>query len=265
MNTMGKQLIEERVDGGVAVLTLNRSEVLNALTVELIADFSRALASYEEDDSVRAIVVTGAGRAFCSGEDLQVASGNSSSEFAKFVDLLQAFTQRLLAVPIPTVAAVGGPAIGGGCELALACDLRLAREHATVGLPEVGLGLLVTGGTLELLGQIVGRGRATELLLTGRAIDAEEAKSIGLVSEVIPSGEFSARALERARFLAQMPKEGVMELKSALAGLQMPAVSKAMEAESAAIGRLFETDSAKEQIRAFARSRQGRAAPAREE
>lgn len=247
----GEQLLQERLEGGVELLTLNRPEVLNALSLKLLDEFSRVIPSYEEDDSVRAIVLTGAGRAFCSGEDLRIASNSSGGEFARFIEILQAFTQRFLALPIPTIAAVNGPAIGGGCELALACDLRIASEDASFGLPEVDLGLLVTGGTLELLGQIVGRGRATELLFTGRTIDAEEARSIGLVTEVIPNGEFPARALERARSFAEVPREGLMQLKQALAGLQAPAIGRAMEAETVAIAHLFETESAKRRVQAF--------------
>jgi 2-(1,2-epoxy-1,2-dihydrophenyl)acetyl-CoA isomerase len=217
----------------------------------MIRGLSAVVGQAGSGDASRSVILTGAGRAFCSGEDLEIAATTTSSEFAEFIDALQELTRQLLSTQVPTIAAINGPAVGGGCELALACDLRIASETATFRLPEVTLGLSVTGGTLELLKQTVGRGRAMELLLTGRTLDAGEAMEFGLVNEVTSEDRLMTRAIQVAERLTELPFEAVASLKRAVSALEQPALARAMEAETEAVSRLFALPAMREQIADF--------------
>ena len=191
--------------GKVAVLRVNRPEVRNALDLATVRELTAAIASLSADDAVGAIVMTGAGEAvFVSGADINDIRARTRN------DGLAAINSTLFAAiekcPKVTIAAVNGLALGGGCELALSCDLRVAAAHAKFGQPEVGLGIIPGAGATQRLPRIVGLGRAKHLILTGDAIDAQRALEWGLVSAVVPAEELPAHALALAeRVLARGP------------------------------------------------------------
>lgn len=236
---------------GVSVIRLNRPEVRNALTSELVEALSHALTLASEDAGIRGVVLTGAGRAFCSGEDLKVASTASGPEFRAFIGHLQALTRQLLDIDKPVVAALNGPAVGGGAELAMACDVRIASTTASFQMPEVDLGIVVTGGTLFLLSQLVGRGRAVELLLSGRTVSADEAQQIGLVSSCVGESDVLAEAIGRAQEFGNVPDLAMRELKRGLRALDRDALELSMEIESAAAERLFADPTSRENAHKF--------------
>jgi len=183
--------------GRVAVLRVNRPEVRNALDLATVREMSAAIDALSTDDSVGAIVITGAGdTVFVSGADINAIKARTRD------DGLAAINSSLFAAidkcPKVTIAAVNGLALGGGCELALSCDLRIAAAHAKFGQPEVGLGIIPGAGATQRLPRIVGLGRAKHLILTGDAIDAQRALDWGLVSAVVPAAELMTQALALA-------------------------------------------------------------------
>jgi enoyl-CoA hydratase len=176
---------------GIAVLTVDRPEVRNALDGETVAEFHRALDALEADPDARVLIVTGGGdRVFVAGADVRSLLARSNRDVLAGVN--NRLFARLEAFPLPTIAAVNGWALGGGLELALACDLRLAADHAKLGLPETGLGIIPGAGGTQRLPRIVGMGHAKEMVLAGTIHDAESAARIGLVNRVVPGGELAA-------------------------------------------------------------------------
>jgi enoyl-CoA hydratase len=176
------------------VITINRPERRNALNAETIAGIGSALTAAENDDDVRVVVITGAGdRAFCAGMDLRdFAAGTPAGRGTAAGPGLEVFTTRCF--PKPVIAAVNGFALGGGCETAMACTMRIAVETAKFGQPEVALGLIPGGGGTQRLPRLVGKGRALQLILSGDVISAQEAYRMGLVNEIVPASDLTARA-----------------------------------------------------------------------
>lgn len=208
------------VSDGVAVVTLNRPDRLNAVSAELVDDLLAALDAVAVSDA-RAVVLRGAGRAFCAGHDLKEPSGGPPSR--RRLELLQEVTRRLRALP-PVVAAVHGYAIGAGAEFALGCDLILAADDAVFQFPEVGLGLSVTGGASRLLPALVGAVRAKELLLLGDRVDAASALRLGMVNAVCPAAELVDRASALATNIAGKPAHAVAIAKRGIdAGVDVEA------------------------------------------
>jgi len=211
------------VEDGVATLTLHRPEKLNAYTVEMGDEVVAAFARCRDDAAVRAVVLTGAGRAFCSGVDLEhlkahLAGGNATAGRAKLgeEDFLRKLPLDLVAFPKPVIAAINGPAIGVGVTMTLPCDIRIAAESATLGLPFAKLGLLPGLGSTHLLPRLVGRAKALELVLGARPIPAAEAAAIGLVNRVVPDAQLLPAAVELARTMAQHRPEVLAAAKAAL-------------------------------------------------
>ena len=202
---MSDRTVTVAVSDRVAVVTLSRPEVHNALNDRLIAELRDVLAGLADADAVGAVVVTGAGeKAFAAGADIGEVSRYTAhtaleSSMQRAFDAVEEF-------PKPTIAAVNGLALGGGCELAMACDIRIAAAGARFGLPETALGVLPGAGGTQRLARLVGTGRAVELILTGRQVDATEAREIGLVTSVVPPGELAAAARTTAEnILARGP------------------------------------------------------------
>lgn len=190
---------------GVAIVTINRPELRNAVSKQVQADLRAALASFRDDDSVGAVVFTGAGsKAFVAGADIGQLGGYTmhtglDSEMQRLFDEIEDFEK-------PTIAAVNGYALGGGCELAMSCDIRIASDNARFGLPETNLSVLPGAGGTQRLARLVGTGRAIEMILTGRMIDAGEALSFGLVTAVVPQDGLLDKARETAaQILAKGP------------------------------------------------------------
>jgi enoyl-CoA hydratase len=244
----------EREDG-IAVLTIDRQEKLNALDLQVTEEIGQALLELEAEGP-RAILVTGAGeRSFVAGADISAMSVMSPLEAKRFSEIGHAAMALLDRSPVPTIAAVNGYALGGGCEVAIACDVRIAAENATFGFPEVSLGILPGMGGTQRLPRLIGPAFAKELIFTGRRIGAREAHEIGLVNRVVSEGE----ALKVARELAaEIAANGPLAVRHAKAAtnqaLDVDLVSGlGYEADQFAL--LFATEDAREGMGAFAERR----------
>ena len=187
-------------NGNVAIITLNRPERLNAITQALLTGLIQQLETARKDDEVVAVILTGAGRAFCAGEDLkETSAGKTFKQWVEETDGLQQVQRVVLALGKPLIAAVPGYALGGGCEFAMSCDIRIAAEEAKFGFPETEVGLTITTAGTKLLTQLVGLGKAKELVFTGDFIDAPEALRIGLANKVVAADNLMDEALAMAR------------------------------------------------------------------
>jgi enoyl-CoA hydratase len=251
----------ERDEAGVAVLTVDREERLNALNERVVEDLGAALLELQGDGTARSIVVTGAGeRAFVAGADVAAMSRMSPIEARRFSEASRAMAALLDGAPIPTIAAVHGFALGGGCELALACDIRIASEDAQFGFPEVSLGLLPGMGGTQRLPRLVGPGLAKELIFTGRRIGAEEAREIGLVNRVVSGG--AAGVLEAAKEMAaSISANAPVAVRYAKAAANKALdvdLASGLEYETAQFSLLFATEDAREGMGAFIEKRKPR-------
>ncbi len=209
---MSAAAVDEHVvvslDGPIATITLNRPEKLNALTLAMLADLDAACVAIDADADVRVVIVTGAGeKAFCAGADVVAWSALSPLDMWRtWTRTGQRVLDRLEALRQPTIAVLNGVAFGGGLELALACDLRIAADHVKLGAPEVGIATVPGWGMTTRLPAVVGPARAKQMILTGSPIDAADAATWGLVSEVVPAGDLAGRADALAgRIAAQAP------------------------------------------------------------
>jgi len=209
--------IATRRHGNVAEIVLDRPEAHNALSTAMAAELAAACAEVARDRSVRAVVLSASGeKAFCVGADLKERNTFGDADLMRQRPVFRAAFGGVLDLPQPTVAAVFGFALGGGCEFALACDLIVADEGATFGLPEVTVGVVPGGGGTQTLVRRIGYGRAADLILTGRKIGAREAYELGIVNRLVPAGEASARALDLARAVAANSPVGTRAAKQAL-------------------------------------------------
>jgi enoyl-CoA hydratase len=250
-------LVED--DGPVAVLTLNRPDKLNALDSALlraVGDAVTELAERPIQRRPRAAIVTGAGdKAFAAGADIAELSGLLPEAARLLSQNGQRVGRVLEEAPFPVIAAVNGFALGGGCELALACDFIYASERARFGQPEVGLGLVPGFGGTQRLARRVGAGRARELVYTGAVIGAERAKAIGLVNEVVPHAELMERVKELGRAIATRAPLAVAACKRLVLRGEAVDLTTACELETEAFGALFATDDAREGTSAFVAKR----------
>lgn len=201
---MTKKTVLYSRDGNVGIITLNRPECLNAINGGLLRDFIEQLKTAREDKEVISVILTGAGRAFCAGEDLKESSAGKSFEtWIEETDGLQEVQRMIMSLGKPLIAAVQGYALGGGCEFAMSCDIRIATEDAKFGFPETEVGLTVTTAGTKLLTQIVGLGKAKELVFTGEFVDAHEALRIGLANKVVPAEMLIDEALGMANKIGE--------------------------------------------------------------
>jgi len=199
----GKAVLYKR-HGNVGVITLNRPDRLNAINGELLKDFTQQLRRAKEDKEAVSVILTGAGRAFCAGEDLkETAEGKSFDTWVEETDGLQDIQRDIMRLGKPLIAAVRGYALGGGCEFALSCDIRIAAEDVKFGFPETEVGLTVTTAGTKLLSHIVGLGKAKELIFGGEFVNADEAFRIGLANRVVPTEKLLDEALALAGKIAK--------------------------------------------------------------
>ena len=238
-----------------AVLTINRPEALNALNDEVISQLDRVLDSIDPAE-VRCLIVTGAGqKAFVAGADIAQMSGLTKAEGEAFGKHGNDVFRKLETLPIPTIAAVNGFALGGGCELAMSCDIRLCAETAMFGQPEVGLGITPGFGGTQRMARLIGPGKAKELIYTARNIKAPEALSVGLVQAVYPAEELMEQAEKMAARIAGNAPIAVRACKKAINdGLQVD-MDAAVAVEEKLFGSCFETQDQKNAMTAFVEKR----------
>jgi len=239
----------------VATITVNRPDKLNALNVTTIAELDRAIDEARERSDVGGVLLTGAGRAFVAGADISELSRLTQLQAKQSALLAQGVFRKFEVSPKPVIAAINGFALGGGCELAMACHVRIAAEAAKLGQPEVKLGICCGYGGSQRLPRIVGRGRALQLLLTGETIDAQEAYRIGLVNKVVPNDELLpvANAMLR-QMLANAPLALAYSIEAVDRGLDVP-LQDGLNLEANLFALLFGTSDAGEGTRAFVEKR----------
>ncbi len=249
------EYIKLAVEGNVGVLTVNRPAALNALNDQVIRELNEALDTIDLD-IVRCLVVTGEGqKAFVAGADIGQMSGLTKAEGEAFGKLGNDVFRKLETLPIPTIAAVCGFALGGGCELAMSCDIRLCSDTAVFGQPEVGLGITPGFGGTQRMARLIGMGRAKELLYTARKVKAPEALAIGLVQGVYPVEQLMEEALKMAARIAGNAPIAVRATKKAVNdGLQVD-MDRAIEIEEQLFGSCFETEDQKNAMGAFLEKR----------
>jgi enoyl-CoA hydratase len=249
--------VRVELDGPLAILTLDNPP-LNLLTMQMRAELETAARVLGVDDDVRAVLVTATGdRSFSSGSDIREFPADALAGRRR-ADLEHACYDALEAMRQPTVAALRGHVLGGGLELAMACDLRVVAEDSRLGLPEGRLGVFPSGGGTQRLPRLIGPGRATEMILLGDTISATEALGLGLVNRVVPAAEVVAVARELAERLAATPRLAVQAGKRAIAAGLRHGPDAGREAEATEIAALFETHDAQEGLAAFFEKREPR-------
>ena len=240
----------------IAVITVNRPNALNAMNFDVISELTRAITLAIADSGIGVIVLTGAGKkAFVAGADIKVMQKFDKEGAKEFSKLGHTLASAIENSPKPVIAAVNGFALGGGCEIALACHIRIASDNAVFGQPEVKLGLIPGWGGTQRLPRIVGKGIAAELIITGRNIDAEDAYRIGLVSQVVPLDSLIHSAKKIAHLIL---KNGPNAIASSLDQVNLSAGSsleEGLEREVQAFADLFETDETREGLKAFVEKR----------
>lgn len=248
-------LLDRDEESGIATLTINRPDVLNALDGDTYDEIGAAVGEIAGDAAIRILIVTGAGRAFVAGADIAYLRTQSGAEARRNSLKCNQIVRGLELLEIPVIAAVNGPALGGGCELALACDIRLASEGAVLGLPEVSLGVMPgCGGTLRLP-QLIGAGRAKELIFAAARVTAEEAYRLGLINHVYPAETLMDEAKKLAlRILKNAPRSVAFAKCAIDQGLRMD-LSPAMRVEAEMFGLCCGTEDKYEGTSAFLEKR----------
>ena len=246
-------LVETR--GRVGLITLNRPKALNALNAALIADLGQALDTFEANDEVGAIVLTGSERAFAAGADIKEMAGKSYMD-VYLADFITRGWERITTCRKPIVAAVAGHALGGGCEVAMMCDFIIAAENAKFGQPEISIGTIPGAGGTQRLPRYVGKSKAMEMCLTGRIMDAAEAERSGLVSRVVPVADLLPEALKAAEKIASMSRPLAMMVKDAVNRAYETTLAEGVRFERRLFHATFATEDQKEGMAAFVEKRQ---------
>jgi enoyl-CoA hydratase len=254
MPDFSRILVDPAVAEGVALVTLNRPEVLNALDYTTLGELVAALDELDVDESVRCVVITGAGdRAFAAGADIKEMAAatpvtlTNANNFARW--------ERLRRIRVPIIAAVRGFALGGGCELAMACDMIVAADDATFGQPEIKIGIMPGAGGTQRLTRALGKAKAMEMILTGRTLSAREALERGLVSTVVAREETLSEALKLASEIASMPPLAVRAAKEAVNRAHELSLEAGLEFERRNFFMLFASEDQKEGMAAFVEKR----------
>ena len=239
----------------VAQITINRPKAMNSLNNATIAELTTAIAELEKRADVKVIIITGAGKAFVAGGDIALLRTLNPIEAREVSIKVGKLFQSLENSPCVVIAAINGYALGGGCELALACDLRLAADSAQLGQPEVNLGIIPGWGGTQRLPRLIGSSRAKELMFTGEMIKAQQALEIGLVDHIYPADQLLSQAQELAEKIASKPQTAIRMIKTAVnKGLSMDS-DKAIQYETELFGLCFTTADQKEGMDAFLEKR----------
>jgi enoyl-CoA hydratase len=251
-----QNLLLEQAEPGIYVLTVNRPQALNALNAATLLELAQAVAQVAADTAARVLLVTGAGdKAFVAGADISEMQQLTADQARVFSEQGMRVMHALEALPVPVIALVQGYALGGGCELAMACDWIIATERAVFGQPEVNLGIPPGFGGTQRLARLVGRARALELVTTARQVKAEEALAIGLVTEVVPATQLRERGMTVARSIAAKGPVAVHLAKQAVQRGQDLDLVNACAYETAAFALAFATTDQQEGMRAFLEKR----------
>lgn len=243
-----------RVEGSVGIATLNRPEALNALNTQLLNELAEALEAWDTGSEVRCMIVTGSERAFAAGADIKEMAPKGFSDMVR-ENLFGAQLDRIARIRKPIIAAVAGHALGGGCELAMACDFIIAADTAKFGQPEITLGVMPGLGGSQRLARAVGKAKAMDLCLTGRAMDAAEAEASGLVARVVPADLLMAEALKAAGKIAAQSSPAVQMVKDVVNRAYETTLAEGLHYERRAFHAMFATADQKEGMAAFSEKR----------
>lgn len=250
-------IIYERESDDIGILTMKRPKVLNALSWQALRELREFFENILPDEDLKALIVTGAGdKAFVAGADIGEMSNMKDREFQEYVDLALKVTELIESDPSPCIAAINGYALGGGCELALACDIRISSERSKFGFPEVKLGIFPNWGGTQRTTRVLGLGKTKELIFTGEMIDATEALRIGLVERVVPHSRVMEEARHIARTIAKRGLKAVRLAKVAInTGSEMD-LQKALLLEKILVSLCFESEDRIEGMKAFLEKRE---------
>ncbi|WP_136807308.1 enoyl-CoA hydratase-related protein [Desulfosediminicola flagellatus] len=262
---MNYECLEFQQDGGIATITFNRPKALNALNSATLRELDNALDCIAGDENIRVLILTGAGdKAFIAGADITEMRTLTPLGARKFAQLGQTIIDRLQRLPIPVIAAVNGYALGGGCEMALACDFIYAAETATFGLPEISLGIIPGFGGTQRLPRLIGANMARELIFTGKYLSAEKAREAGLVNTCLPADQLMAGVAEVARQIAKKGSASLRAAKDAIRqGLNCD-LNSGLEIERDAFALCISSPDAKEGTSAFIEKRKAEFAGSRD-
>lgn len=242
-------------ENGIGIITLNRPQALNATNAQLVMELSTLWDEIEKDDTVRAVIITGSPKAFAAGGDIKFMSSATPLAMEGFIAKAHEMHDKIAFSSKPVVAAIAGLALGGGCELALACDIRIAAENAKFGQPEINLGIIPGAGGTQRLGRLVGAGWARHLILTGMMIDAQAALQIGLVTKVVALEELMHEAKKLASELAAKGAVAMSTAKKCMNHSENVDLPSGLAYEQKAWAFLFSTEDQKEGMEAFLEKR----------
>ena len=242
-------------EGNIGILSINRPDELNALNEKLLEELDRAIDNISMDEEIYVLIITGEGRAFVAGADISEMKDKNSMEARDFAEKGLSVFRKIELMEKPVIAAINGFALGGGCELAMCCDVRIASDKAKFGQPEVGLGITPGFGGTQRLSRLVGIGIAKELIFTAKIIRSDEAMRIGLVNEVVPASELMEAALKLANDIASKGQLAIRYAKSAInRGIETD-IETGMEIEKDLFALCFATEDQKEAMTAFLEKR----------
>jgi enoyl-CoA hydratase len=239
---MKYSILNYQEESGIGILTISRPEVRNALNNQFFTEFNDFLSSIQHTESVKVLIITGAGKAFVAGADISEMKGLDAHSAKIFSKSGQATFDLLGNLDFPVIAAVNGYSLGGGCELALACDIRIAGTDATFGMPEVGLGLIPGYGGTQRLARLVGPGNALMITLSGQLINAAEALRIGLVQKVVEPEHLMEETKKLALKIAEMSPVAVKTAKNVIRNGPYMQTDRGLELESESFSKMFEKD-----------------------
>ena len=252
--TMAYQNIKVETRDKVGVITFNRPESLNALNSEIIDELNRSLASYDADKKIGCIVLTGADKAFAAGADIKELAENQFVD--AYLDNMLGDWDMITNIRKPIIAAVSGYALGGGCEVAMMCDMIIAADTAKFGLPEVTLGVMPGAGGTQRLTRYVGKSKAMEMCLTGRFMDAEEAERSGLISRIVPANDLLEETFKVADKIADLSPQSVLMIKESVNRAYETMLLEGIRVERRLFQSLFATQDQKEGMKAFIEKRE---------
>ncbi|GLY10387.1 enoyl-CoA hydratase [Bacillus badius] len=256
MKHVGETIQLKKLEQGIAVLILNRPQAANSLSKELLYDLHDALYNMKNDPKTRVVILTGAGeKAFCAGADLKERKGMDEAQVRHIVGLIGSVINEVEALPQPVIAAINGAAFGGGLELALACDIRIAASHAKLGLTETSLAIIPGAGGTQRLPRLIGVGKAKELIFTARRITSNQAEQIGLVEHIASPESLLETAVHLAKEMAVNAPLALFQAKTAVNHGMQTDIATGLQIEKLAYNTLIPTEDRLEGLQAFAEKR----------